>query len=83
MAHPDGRVVVAAAGDQRLATAGTGDVLAGMIGALLAQGVEPLEAAGAGAWLHGKAATRCPRHGMVASDLLAALPEVLDETDVG
>ena len=40
MAEPSGRVLVSAAGDERLATAGTGDVLAGTIGALLAQGVE-------------------------------------------
>ena len=83
VAAPTGDVVVSATGDQRLATAGTGDVLAGTIGALLARGLEPLEAAAAGAWLHGKAATLAPRHGMVASDLLIALPEVLDETDVG
>jgi NAD(P)H-hydrate epimerase len=52
---PDGRSLVVNAGDERLATAGTGDVLAGIVAALLAQQVPPLRAAAAGAWLHGQA----------------------------
>jgi ADP-dependent NAD(P)H-hydrate dehydratase / NAD(P)H-hydrate epimerase len=67
--EPDGRVALVTNGDERLATAGSGDVLAGVIGALLAQGVAPFEAAWAGAWLHGHAATLGPRHGLVAGDL--------------
>ncbi len=55
VADPGGRVLIAIAGDSRLATAGTGDVLTGVIGALLAQGLPPLEAAGAAAHLHGLA----------------------------
>lgn len=77
VAHPDGRVRVVTSGDQRLATAGTGDVLAGTIGALLAQDVDPFDAAAAGAWLHGAAASRGPAVGLVASDLLATLPAVI------
>ena len=50
-------------GDARLATAGTGDVLSGIVGALLAQGVEPFAAAAVGAWLHGAAAERGPARG--------------------
>ncbi len=83
VAGPGGDVLVSTTGDQRLATAGSGDVLSGLVGALLAQGVPPLEAAGGGAWVHGRAAEACPRRGMVASDLPEVLPEVLDATDMG
>ena len=78
VAGPDGRVLVITNGDQRLATAGTGDVLAGIIGALLARGVPAVEAAAAGAWLHGDALRRLPQSGVVASDLvdrMQAMPE--------
>jgi NAD(P)H-hydrate epimerase len=78
VAEPDGEVLVVANGDERLATAGTGDVLSGIIGALLARGVPAFEAAAAGAWLHAEAATRAPFHGMVAGDLAGNLPAVLD-----
>ena len=64
-------------GDARLATAGTGDVLSGVIGALLAQGVEPMLAAAAGAWVHGAAAKLGPARGLVAGDLIELLPAVL------
>lgn len=77
VADPSGRVAVVTAGDERLATAGTGDVLAGVIGALLATGVPAFEAAAAGAWLHGQAARRGPDRGLVASDLVSLLPTVL------
>ena len=64
VAHPDGRALLVTAGDARLATAGTGDVLSGVIGALLAQGVPPFDAAAAGAWLHGAGGARPgPRRG--------------------
>jgi NAD(P)H-hydrate epimerase len=79
VAHPDGRARVVTAGDQRLATAGTGDVLSGTIGALLARGVDPLEAAAAGAWLHGTAGRFGPAEGLVASDLVDLLPDALAE----
>jgi len=55
VAHPDGRVLLSDTGDARLATAGTGDVLAGVIGGLCAQGIGPFEAAAAGAFIHGRA----------------------------
>jgi ADP-dependent NAD(P)H-hydrate dehydratase / NAD(P)H-hydrate epimerase len=77
VAAPDGRVRLSTAGDQRLATAGTGDVLAGTIGALLARGADPLEAAASGAWIHGTAALEGPPEGLVASDLVAAIPTVI------
>ncbi len=78
VAHPDGRVLVVTTGDARLACAGTGDVLAGVIGALAAAGVAPWHAAGAGAFLHGAAGALGWRHGLVAADLLDHLPAVLD-----
>lgn len=75
VADPDGTAVAIANGDARLATAGTGDVLAGLICGLLSAGVEPMKAAASAAWLHGKAATIRPSGGMAASDLLLALPQ--------
>lgn len=68
-AHPDGRVLVSTAGDQRLASAGTGDVLAGLVAAALAGGLEPLSAAGLAAELHGGAARLGTPRGFVAGDL--------------
>lgn len=79
VADPSGTARIVTEGDERLATAGTGDVLSGIIGALLASGVPPLEAAAAGAWLHGRAARLGPRRGLVASDLLDLLPLALAE----
>ena len=79
VADPDGEALVVTAGDARLATAGTGDVLSGIIGALLAAGVRPLHAAAAGAWIHGQAGRRGLRHGLVASDLPDLIPAVLEE----
>ena len=65
-------------GDQRLATAGTGDVLAGIIAALLAKGVAAAEAAAAGAWIHAESALVAGAAGLVAGDLLTAIPAVLE-----
>lgn len=78
----EGRVFLVTTGDARLATAGTGDVLSGIIGGLLAQGVHPLRATAAGAWLHGRACALGPRRGLVASDLLESLPAVFDDLEV-
>lgn len=69
VADASGAVRLVTSGDQRLATAGTGDVLSGVIGALLAAGVPPLDAAALGAHVHGRAATRGRRAGLVAGDL--------------
>ncbi|MEY2458349.1 MAG: ADP-dependent NAD(P)H-hydrate dehydratase / NAD(P)H-hydrate epimerase [Acidimicrobiaceae bacterium] len=81
IADSDGRALLVTTGDARLATAGTGDVLSGIIGALLAQAMHPLRAAAAGAWLHGRASTLGPRRGLVASDLLDGLPAVFDDLE--
>lgn len=69
VAEPLGRVFLINAGSSALATAGTGDVLSGIIGALLARGVPAPEAAALGAHIHGRAASLGPRHGLVAGDL--------------
>lgn len=78
IAEPGGRVVVNRTGGSWLATAGTGDVLAGIIGSLLAQGAPAFEAAAAGAWLHGRAADHVRHDGLVAGDLVEALPEAIE-----
>ncbi|MFC3580767.1 NAD(P)H-hydrate dehydratase [Sphingomonas hylomeconis] len=72
IAEPDGAVRVAPAASPWLSTAGTGDVLAGAIAAMLAAGLAPLEAAAAGVWLHGEAARRCGA-AFIADDLAQAL----------
>lgn len=61
-----------------LATAGSGDVLAGMIAGLWAQGMRAFDAACAGAWLHGEAAYGLSR-GMIAEDLLGKIPDILSK----
>jgi NAD(P)H-hydrate epimerase len=73
------RVVVD--GHPSLATAGTGDVLSGMIGALLARGCSPLDAAAAAAEWHALAATAGPTEGLVAGDLPDRLPRVVERLD--
>jgi ADP-dependent NAD(P)H-hydrate dehydratase / NAD(P)H-hydrate epimerase len=62
-----------------LGTAGSGDVLTGIIGGLLARGLEPFEAAASGAFLHGRAADTAGHTGLVAGDLVTALPRTLDD----
>lgn len=76
IASPDGRVVVNTNGPAWLATAGSGDVLSGLIGGLLAQGLPAFEAACAGAWLHG-ACAQAFGPGLLADDLPEQLPAVL------
>ena len=78
VAAPDGRAVVNTTGTPFLATAGAGDVLSGLIGGLMVQGMASFEAAAAGAWLHGRAAERLGP-GLVAEDIEAQLPRVLNE----
>jgi hydroxyethylthiazole kinase-like uncharacterized protein yjeF len=77
-AAPDGRVRVTTSGTPWLAVAGAGDVLAGVVGALLAAGLTPFDAASVGSWLHGAAATLAGRGGPVTPEGVAdAVPEVV------
>ncbi|SJZ57743.1 NAD(P)H-hydrate dehydratase [Consotaella salsifontis] len=75
IAAPDGRAAINTTGTPWLATAGSGDVLTGMIAGLLANGGEAFECAAAGAWMHGKAA-EILGPGLIAEDLPTALPRV-------
>lgn len=76
VAHPEGRVLILEKGSPWLATAGSGDVLAGFIAGLLAQGMEPFEAAAAAVWFHNEVAHDFGP-GLVADDLYERLPVVL------
>ena len=77
VASPDGRLGFEPPAPAWLASAGTGDVLAGMVAALRARGMPAFEAACAGAWLHGRAA-EAAGPAMIADDLVEAIPAALD-----
>lgn len=78
VAAPDGRVHATTVGPPWLATAGAGDVLAGLCGSLLAAGLSPFDAGSVGSWLHGAAAALAGHDGPVtAPDVAAALPALL------
>jgi NAD(P)H-hydrate epimerase len=78
---PDGQRWINPTGNPALATAGTGDVLAGSIGALLCQGLQPLPAAQCGVYVHGLAGDRVRdrlgSQGLIASDVLEELPHAI------
>jgi NAD(P)H-hydrate epimerase len=79
IAKPDGTVAVSPGASPALATAGTGDVLTGVIAALLAHGLDAFMAACAGVWLHAEAGRQAARRlgaaeGVIATDVIAALP---------
>lgn len=79
VASPTGRRTINRTGNPGMATAGMGDLLTGMIAALIGQGLDPFDAAKAGVYLHGLAGDLAARHvrqvGLVASDVLLAIPD--------
>lgn len=83
IAAPDGRQARNTTGNAGMAKGGSGDVLAGILLSLLGQGLEPFDAACAGAWLHGAAGDRCAaelgEYGMTPTDLLRMLPQITKE----
>ena len=86
IATPDGRLYINQSGNAGMAKGGMGDVLAGVIGGFLAQGLPPERAAWMACYLHGlagdRAVRRTSRYGLLACDLLTALPSVLREAEV-
>lgn len=83
IASPDGKVLINQTGNPGMATGGMGDVLSGIIGALVGQGLEPLSAAGLGVYFHGlagdKAGERKGEMGLAAGDIVKYLPGVLQD----
>jgi len=79
VADPDGRAAIDPLGGAALATAGSGDVLTGIIGGFLARGLDPFAAAAGAAYVHGRAAEQAGHTGLVAGDLVDAVPRALDD----
>ncbi|MFO1080676.1 MAG: NAD(P)H-hydrate dehydratase [Reyranellaceae bacterium] len=77
IATPDGRAVVNVHASPALATAGSGDVLAGLAAGLMSQGISPFASAAAAAWLHGECARGYGLPGMIAEDLIGRVPHAL------
>jgi len=78
IAAPDGNVIINKDAPATLATGGSGDVLAGLIAGLLAQGMPPMKAAAAANWVHSQAAQRFG-YGLIAEDLPGLVPQVLQQ----
>ena len=82
IAEPSGRIYINPTGNPGMATAGTGDILSGMVGGFIAQGYTPLDAANIAVYLHGLAADEVAKKkgqiGMIATDILNILPTVIN-----
>jgi NAD(P)H-hydrate epimerase len=87
IADPEGNVAINPTGNSSMAKAGAGDVLSGIIGGLLAQGLKPFDAAVAGAYIHGRAGDLAAEiqgmSGVLAGDLVDSIPEALITIGVG
>jgi len=85
IASPQGTLYINPTGNPGMATGGSGDVLTGIVAGLMAQGMDALTGAAAGAFLHGlagdRAAAKKGQRGLLASDLLTFLPEVIEEVE--
>lgn len=85
IADPEGNLFVNPTGNPGMSTAGTGDVLSGLIGGLLAQGLKPFDAAVAGVYIHGRAgdiaAEELGQRSVVAGDLVLAIPDALNSIE--
>jgi NAD(P)H-hydrate repair Nnr-like enzyme with NAD(P)H-hydrate dehydratase domain len=81
IAAPDGRTVIKFHAPATLATAGSGDVLAGLVAGLMTQGISGLAAGAAGAWIHGECAYRFGGSGLIAEDLLDQVAGVLQSLE--
>jgi len=86
VAAPDGRVRINVTGNEAMASGGMGDVLTGLVGALLAQGLDAYDAATVGVFLHGLAgdmvAQTIGKRGILASEVAHQLPRCMTETDL-
>ncbi|MGS0765435.1 NAD(P)H-hydrate dehydratase [Syntrophomonas curvata] len=86
IAHPSGEVYINISGNPGMATAGSGDVLCGVIAGLVAQGLKPQEAAFAGVYLHGQAGDLAARikgeRGLIAGDLISCLPGAIKQYEL-
>ena len=84
IARPDGLAAICPTGNPGMATAGTGDVLTGMVGGLLAQGLPPWDAACTATYFHGLAGDLAAQHlgqaGMITRDLIRQIPHALAPT---
>ncbi|MBA2325988.1 MAG: NAD(P)H-hydrate dehydratase [Actinobacteria bacterium] len=79
VAEPGGRAAINPTGGPWLATAGTGDVLSGIVGGFVASGADAFRAAAGAAWVHGRAGDLAGHEGLIARDLIAAIPPTLRE----